>query len=223
MTHLARSKSEHPFAVTWPFEMPESWKLVPFKRLVRIRDGQVDPTLPAFADLPLYAPNFIESGTGKLLGIETAEAQGAISGKYPVQMGEILYSKIRPALRKATVAPQNGLCSADMYALRPLDSADTRFLFYSILSDGFSVSAELASDRVAMPKVNRDSLGDILLPTTDLAIQKKTADFLDRKTAAIDALIEKKRKLVELLQEYRQALITAAVTGQLEIPEEPQE
>jgi len=202
--------------LTWPDGVPKGWSLLPFKRLVRIRDGQVDPKLPQISALPLYAPNHIECRTGRLLGLETAAEQGAISGKYPVKRGEIVYSKIRPALRKAMLAPQDGLCSADMYALRPICNNDAKFILYAMLSDGFSVAAELVSDRVAMPKVNRDTLADLLLPTAPVAVQKSVARYLDRKTAAVDALIGKKQKLAELLAENRAAVINQAVTKGLD-------
>lgn len=54
------------------------------------------------------------------------------------------------------------------------------------------------------------------LPAAPLKVQRVIADFLDRKTAAIDALIQKKERLIELLQEKRQALITQAVTRGLD-------
>lgn len=54
----------------------------------------------------------------------------------------------------------------------------------------------------------------VLLPS--LGEQRAIADFLDRKTAAIDALIAKKERLIELLEEKRQALITQAVTKGLD-------
>ncbi|WP_227717968.1 restriction endonuclease subunit S domain-containing protein [Micrococcus luteus] len=50
--------------------------------------------------------------------------------------------------------------------------------------------------------------------------QREIADHLDRETAKIDALISKAERFIELAQERRAALITAAVTGQIEIPTE---
>ena len=49
----------------------------------------------------------------------------------------------------------------------------------------------------------------------DLSVQQDTADFLDRETARIDALLEKKTRFIELLLEKRQALVTRAVSGGL--------
>lgn len=60
------------------------------------------------------------------------------------------------------------------------------------------------------------ALGDFSVPTPELVHQRAIADFLDRKTAAIDALIAKKERLLELLEEKRQALITQAVTKGLD-------
>jgi type I restriction enzyme S subunit len=169
-----------------------------FNHLARITNGQVDPRDDRYAALPLFAPNHIESGTGRLLAIESAADQGAESGKYPVDAGDVVYSKIRPALRKVIQAPADGLCSADMYALKPAADVHARFLMWSLLSEGFSRAVELESDRVAMPKVNRDSLGQIALPVPPLDVQRAIADFLDRKTAALDALIDKKERLLAL-------------------------
>ena len=58
------------------------------------------------------------------------------------------------------------------------------------------------------------------LPLPPLAEQREIADHLDRETAKIDALIAKAERFIELAQERRAALITAAVTGQIEIPTE---
>ena len=201
-----------PLGDPWFTDLPKNWQVKAFKRVGLLRNGQVDPRDERFRDLPLYAPNHIESGTGRLIAVETAAEQGADSGKYPVKAGELVYSKIRPALRKIMLAPADGLCSADMYAVRPAPGMDLRFLFWCMLSDGFSEAAVLASDRVAMPKVNRETLADFPVPTAPLSTQRAIADFLDRKTAAIDALIEKKERLIALLAEKRAALIHRAVT-----------
>ena len=74
----------------------------------------------------------------------------------------------------------------------------------------------LASDRVAMPKVNQETLADFPLPYTDQSTQRVIANFLDRKTAAIDALISEKEKLIERLEELRASIVHRAVTRGLD-------
>jgi type I restriction enzyme S subunit len=63
-----------------------------------------------------------------------------------------------------------------------------------------------------MPRANWDFIGNLPALVPPLDEQKAIAAFLDRETARIDALIEKKRRQIELLQEKRAALISHAVT-----------
>ena len=109
----------HPSGVPWLGEIPRHWALRRFKFLAKINSGQVDPRKTEYRDLVLIAPNHIQSGSGQLLKQETADEQGANSGQYLVSRGQVIYSKIRPNLRKATIAPCDCLCSADMYPIAP--------------------------------------------------------------------------------------------------------
>ena len=70
---------------------------------------------------------------------------------------------------------------------------------------------DLAS-HTAQPLITQTALGQVLLPFPLLGEQCIIAGFLDRETKLIDALIDKKRLLIERLQEYRTALITRTVT-----------
>ena len=74
----------------------------------------------------------------------------------------------------------------------------------------------LGSTTTGLMNLNGTVIGDIEIPDTHPSTQQAIADFLDRKTAAIDALIEKKQKLLALLAEKRAALINQAVTKGLD-------
>ncbi len=145
--------------VEWLGEVPARWEVRKFKHCCFISEGQVDPEEKKYQEWPLIAPNHIESGTGRLLQIESAWDQGAISGKYLVYAGEIIYSKIRPALNKLCVSPEDCLCSADMYPVRVIAHLELRFLFYFMLSDLFVLRMTNESMRVAMPKVAQSRMG----------------------------------------------------------------
>lgn len=199
---------------TWYGNIPTDWSVDRFKRIATIRNGQVDPEDDRYKDLPLFAPNHIESGTGRLLEVESADAQGAESGKFLVEPGEVIYSKIRPELRKVIVAPFKGLCSADMYPVRPLYRVEARFLYYEMLSDGFSQYTLLESGRVAMPKINRQSLGECIFVYPDLKQQARICEYLDLSCAAIDAAMAAKRRQIETLDELRKATLHAAFANE---------
>lgn len=203
--------------VEWLGEVPAHWDVLHFNLLVHIAEGQVNPKLQPYLDMLLIAPNHIESATGRLLYLETAEEQGADSGKYFCQAGDIVYSKIRPALRKVCVAPVGCLCSADMYSMRGHSGLDNQYLLWFILSEPFSAFALLESDRVAMPKINRESLGGLKLARPPIQEQNNIVAFLKKETQQVDALIDEALSGIGLLKERRSALISAAVTGKIDV------
>ena len=102
-----------PSGVEWLDDVPEHWEITRLSRQVDIAEGQVDPENEPYSSMLLIAPNHLESKTGRLLYRETASEQAAISGKYFCRAGDVIYSKIRPALAKVLVAPADCLCSAD--------------------------------------------------------------------------------------------------------------
>ena len=203
--------------IEWLGEVPAHWEIRRFQRCVYVVEGQVDPEAAEYASLALIAPNHIESGTGRLLGLESAEVQAAESGKYPCRKGDVVYSKIRPALRKACIAPQDCLCSADMYPLRGFAGLSNGFLLWSMLSEQFSSLAVVESQRVAMPKINRESLKAVPLLVPPASEQAAIVTRIERETAKLDALTAEARRAIDLLQERRTALISAAVTGQIDV------
>ncbi len=199
--------------------VPAHWTISRFSREMGVNSGQVDPRDDPWADMVLVAPNHIESGTGRIVGRETAREQGADSGKYLANAGQIVYSKIRPALNKVAVATEDCLTSADMYAMSSRRGDDHRYLMYFMLARPFHAFATLASLRVKMPKVNRDELGEAPFLRPPIEEQGKIAAYLDEQTAKIDNLIMETERFIELSKERRAALITAAVTGQIDVRE----
>jgi type I restriction enzyme S subunit len=204
-----------PSGLDWLGDIPAHWETTKFSWSVFIAEGQVDPENDSYVEMTLIAPNHIESRTGRILSTETANNQGAISGKYLCREGDVLYSKIRPALRKVTLAQEDCLCSADMYALRPNESLRTGYLLYFLLSEDFSNWAELESARVAMPKINRESLNAIRLPVPPVLEQDTIVNIIKNGTRKIDLQRESIGQTIQLLKERRAALITSAVTGQI--------
>jgi type I restriction enzyme S subunit len=206
-----------PSGIPWLGDVPEHWDLKPLRHLVSITSGQVDPRADEFRDWLLIAPNHIESGTGRIVGSETAADQGAISGKYLVCKGEVIYSKIRPELRKACIAPENCLCSADMYPMHTTAELLPEFLFYFLLGEAFSRLVILESMRVAMPKVNREMLAPCPLPVPPLQEQRAIAAECLRISSATDTVITDIQTSIHLLREKRTSLISAAVTGEMAV------
>jgi restriction endonuclease S subunit len=203
--------------IPWLDQMPKHWQLMKFGYRTRIEEGQVDPEFEPFSQMVLIAPNHIESNTGIVSGLASAHEQGAISGKYLVRNGDVVYSKIRPHLNKCALSDFDGLCSADMYPIRTEPPLSPNFLHYWMLAQPFLDYATVSSMRVAMPKLNRETLNaaPLLVPPADE--QLKIVKFLDSATKKIDSFLDKADLAISYLTEYRTALITAATTGQIDV------
>ena len=118
-----------------PFDIPESWVWVRFFSVIDIATNLVRPD--TYADYMHIAPDNIEKATGVLLECRTVQQDKVVSPNHMFYKGQIIYSKIRPLLRKAVIAPFDGLCSADMYPLNT--SVNKEYLLRYILSDTFNL------------------------------------------------------------------------------------
>jgi len=191
----------------------KKWKVTKLSKCFEIVSGQVDPKEEPYRSMPLVAPNHIEQNTGRLICIETARDQNAISGKYLFQSGDVVYSKIRPNLRKAFIAEFDGLCSADMYALRPLpDRIMTRFLLSILLGEHFTSFALTRCVRTGIPKLNRQELSEYELPLPTIEDQKQISSHLEAIDAEEQKLIRHRGEVLELKRQIsREYLETAHV------------
>jgi restriction endonuclease S subunit len=98
----------------------------------------------------------------------------------------------------------------------PIDSGPqyrNEFLAWLFISSPFTQWVTLQSQRVAMPKVNRDTLSRLRLPTPPIEHQDHIVDFLERETSTIDTAILEAQDLLELLHEKRATIIKQITTG----------
>lgn len=180
------------------FDGPEAqrWPRRAFGEICQITARQVDPTLTEIGKLPHVSGENIESGTCRLTNVRSAAEDGMISGKYLFGSGDILYSKLRPYLRKVAVANFEGVCSADMYPLHVNpDLLDAQFTAWMLLSDEFTRYAVGLSDRARMPKLNREQLfrWEAFLPglREQRSISARLVEQMDEQSILVDALKSK--------------------------------
>ncbi len=169
-----------------PYQTPNNWEWVRFFAI-----NIVKSELVSAKEYPLekqIAPDSIGKGNGQLLSHRTVEEFGAIGPNNKFYKGQILYSKIRPSLNKAVIAPYDGLCSADMYPIKTF--IDINFMLKVILSEVFLEQVRQAENRVKMPKLNLESLGIFQIPLPPLAEQGRIVEKIDRLMGMCDRLEE---------------------------------
>ena len=200
--------------IEWIGMIPEHWEICKFGHIASVKSNLVPPQ--RYKYYPQVSSENIQKNSGKLLACKTVDETGIISDNHLFFKGQILYSKIRPALNKATIAPFDGLCSADIYPIETNDNS--RFLLYMILSESFLAQVKMITEnRVKMPKINRSELNGIFVVNLPYDEQEQIVTFLDEKCSAIDQEVSNREFIVGKLEEYKKSLIYEAVTGKLEV------
>jgi type I restriction enzyme S subunit len=198
--------------VEWLGQIPAHWEV----RRLKFAAPQVNAKLSAKPSEKIYLGlENIESGTGQILFDSLSDNVESIVATF--QPGDILFGKLRPYLAKVIHADFDGVCTTELLVLRPIRPVvEGRFLFYMLLSHNFINIVDSMTYGAKMPRANATQIGNLPASFPPLPEQRAIAAFLDRETAHIDALIARKRELIDLLHRQRTAIISHAVTKGLD-------
>lgn len=186
-----------------PFELPQGWEWCRFDEIANIASNLVAPE--KYLDYMHIAPDNIEKNTARLHFCYTVKDNDVKSFNHLFNKGQIIYSKIRPALRKVVLAPFNGLCSADMY---PIDALCVpKYLLYYMLTDCFTVQVTMNDNRVKMPKTNQSELLKVFVALPPLQEQQRIVEKVDGLMLLCDEL----EKEVDAAQQYASQLMEAVL------------
>ena len=152
-----------------PATNPKGWKKARLDSndIVKIGTHLVDPNQPRYINLPHVGGDNIERDTGRIISPKIVRDSDIRSAKFYFTKDHILYCKIRPYLNKVAFPQFEGVCSADIYPLLPNKKLVTPFFLMALLrSEAFLSYARIHSERLRMPKLNREQLGgyEIILP-----------------------------------------------------------
>jgi type I restriction enzyme S subunit len=188
--------------VKWLGEVPEHWQIERLKTRTRLVTERASQQIN-----PVALEN-IESWSGRLLPSDTKFEGDGVA----FQKGDILFGKLRPYLAKAYLAPTDGEAVGDFHVIRPSTEIQGEFLLYQLLNRDSIDLIDGSTFGAKMPRASWDFMANMILAAPSQKEQVLIAIFLDRETAKIDALVEEQRRLIELLKEKRQAVISHAVT-----------
>ena len=132
--------------------------------------------------------------------------------------GDILFTTEAPLGNVALVDREDVAMAQRIirFRMNP-DCFESRFTLYAMMSDHFQNQLQSLSTGSTAEGLKASKLPMLRIVAPPVAEQLAIADFLDRETAKIDSLIAKVEQAIERLQEYRTALITAAVTGKIDV------
>ena len=196
--------------VEWIGEIPERWKLTKFKRVAKTEKGKLNSTLVYGPLLENYIPylsmEYLRSGVDPIQWVPKDDTS-VIANKGDILLlwdgsnaGEFLNAKY-------------GAVSSTI-ALVKLKNINRGFFFYWCKI----IESQIQELTVGMgiPHVDGNILKDFITILPSIDEQYILSNFLDSQTSKIDSLISNLQKMIELLKEKRQALITHAVTKGLD-------
>ncbi|MFZ1344447.1 restriction endonuclease subunit S [Thiothrix eikelboomii] len=205
--------------VEWLGEVPEHWEVKPVKFLTKILRGK-------FSHRPRNDPDFYD---GNYPFIQTGDISQA--NKYVTHYSQTLNEKGYAVSKEfpagtlvMTIAANIGdmaiinfdACFPDsIVGFFPEQNVDLIFLYYLFVA----MKQQLMSTAVLNTQLNLnvDRVGSIPAIYPSIEEQTQIVEYLDRETERIDRMVELNQQTIDKLKEYRTALITAAVTGKIDV------
>ena len=151
----------------------------------------------------------------------TAEDFVELQKSYTVEIGDIVLAIVGATTGKSAIVGnlENVTVQRSLAILRPSKRAiSSSFIHYVIQSPVVQTEIKLTVSKYsAQPGIYLEDVGQLPMVRPSLPEQSAIAAYLDAETAKLDALVGKVEEALERLQEYRTALITAAVTGKIDV------
>lgn len=216
-----------PTCVEWLDQMPESWGTKRVSLLARA--GAKTFTDGDWIELQYITDDGIRLLQTGNVGIGEYREQGF---RYidessfselrctEVEPGDVLICRLAEPVGRACLAPDLNcrmITSVDVCILKLGMSMDRRYVVYFFSSKVYLDFVESLCRGGTRDRISRSMLGAIRVLVPPIREQCIISDFLDRETAKIDTTVAKIEAAIERLHEYRVALITAAVTGKIDV------
>lgn len=175
-----------------------SWQLTTLGECAVLVRDTVSPT--DAGEVPYLGLEHIGEGTLSLIGAGVASE--VTSAKSRFTSDDILFGKLRPYFRKVARPRFGGICSTDIWVVRPAEGVDAGYLFYVMASEAFVDAATRGSEGTKMPRAKWEFVSTYDFHLPPLEEQRAIARVL----GALDDRIELNRRMSETLEEMARAL-----------------
>jgi len=217
--------------IEWLGEVPAHWEMAQLHHLAlknkhAFVDGPFGSNLKneEYVDngVPLIQLHNIGIGEHKIHNLRFITEQKSIElEKHQATPGDIVIAKMaEPVARAAQVSDEypKFVIVADCMKLSPNpEKVNIKFLVYLLNSDYLRTQAELSATGTTRVRIGLTNTKKLKIALPHLTEQRAITDFLDRRTVEIDNLMDKIGTQITCYQEYRTALISAAVTGKIDV------
>ncbi|MYF99637.1 restriction endonuclease subunit S [Candidatus Poribacteria bacterium] len=217
-----------PSGVEWIGEIPRHWKVQRLKYVAKILPSNVDKHIYP-DEIQVRLCNYTHVYYNDYITVDTVLDKGSCKErefeKFVLRKSDVIITKDSetpddigvPTFVKDEI--ENVVCGYHLTMIRPF-SCRGDYIFRFIQSDRTRRYFELESNGITRYGLGKPSIENLLLPIPTDSEQRAIANFLDQKTKQNDELIATEHRKIELLKEYRQSLISEAVTGKIDVRNE---
>ncbi len=215
--------------VEWLGKIPKHWETLPIRSLAKkgyrcFIDGDwIETPYICTEGIRLIQTGNIGIGEYKEQGFRYIDKQTFYKLRCTeVKYNDILICRLAEPVGRACLAPNlkcKMITSVDVCILKLATRFESKFIVYALSNQDYLSWVTSVCRGSTRDRISRSMLGSMKIQVPPLSEQKAIADFLDKETTRIDSLIEKIKKSIALLKEYRSSLITSAVTGQIDVRE----
>ena len=214
--------------VEWLGEIPAHWEVRRVKRVADLNPSRSEARAYLAADTPVAFLPMERVGTeGQTDTRERVAASQVWNGFTYFRRGDVLVAKVTPCFENGkgayldSLPTEIGFGSTEFHVLRAKPSIFPQFLYRLTTDIAFRQNGtESMTGAAGQQRVSTDFVANYQIPIPLLAEQVAIVAFLDRETVKLDSLAAKVHNAIELLKELRTALISAAVTGRIDVREE---
>ena len=214
--------------IEWLGAIPAHWNIRRVKWIADLNPNSTKKRTSLSADTPVTFLPMGRVGTeGQIDTREKVEASQVWNGYTYFRRGDILVAKITPCFENGKGAYLNslptevGFGSTEFHVLRAKPSVHPLFLYRITTDFAFRQrGTESMTGAAGQQRVSADFVADYQVSLPPLDEQAAIAAFLDRETARLDNFVAKVHDAIKLLKELKTALISAAVTGKIDVREE---
>ncbi|MBW1616443.1 MAG: restriction endonuclease subunit S [Deltaproteobacteria bacterium] len=215
-----------PTGIQWIGDAPEHWEIAPLKRIVKtpITDGPHETPQILDTGIPFVSAEAIKNNKIDFFrkrGFISVEDHRRYSLKYKPEKEDIYMIKSGATTGNLAIVETDEEFNiwSPLAAIRINEKiALPKYIFNSLNSNEFQTSIKLFWSYGTQQNIGMNVIENLLTPLPPLSEQKAIAAYLDKETEKTDDLINKAKKAVEKLKEYKQAIISAAVTGKIKVP-----
>lgn len=206
--------------ISWIGHVPQHWEQCRLKNVVSCNNETLSNNTEPSLQIEYVEIADVKEMEGIVRTTHYKFSEAPSRARRITKNGDIILSTVRTYLKAVALVKQEGLIVSTGFAvLRPKD-CNQEYISYLLRSDYFLGEVSRRSFGISYPSITTDALLSIEIPIPPLSEQRAIVSYIEAKTASINKLIDAYEQQVERVKEYKQRLISDAVTGKMNVTDE---